>query len=299
LFYPSPGAAGEKDFLAAAPFKKGVFFMKGLCLYHDHCADGFAAALAVWLVYGDSFEYLPVRYGEEPPEILNRDVIIVDFSYPRKTLERMKIASSEILVIDHHQTAEDDLKGLDYCIFDNSKSGAVLAWEHFHPAMQVPDLFKYVQDRDLWKWELPNSREINASLRILKKDFKVWKDACFNDAYFKTLASEGFAIVKYQDSCIESVVNRADIKIIELGGYDVPIINVTHLVSETVGALAKFYPFAVGYYDLPDRRYFSLRSRQKTGVNVAEIAKQYGGGGHANAAGFSILLPPVFPNNKK
>lgn len=273
--------------------------IKGLCLYHDHCNDGFAAALAVWLVYGDNYEYVPVRYGEQAPDVTNRDVIIVDFSYPRETLLKMKNDSSYLLVVDHHKTAENSLKGLDYCIFDNSKSGAVLAWEHFHPVSEVPDLFLYIQDRDLWQWKLEYSRELNAALRVVEKDFKIWKDLCFNKDLLSNLIDKGSIILEYQKTCVESAIKGRNLIPIKLGGYDVAALNVTHLVSETIGRLAEFGPFAVGYFDTSERRYFSLRSTKQSGIDVAEIAKQYGGGGHANAAGFSIPLPPVFPVAEK
>src|SRR2546422_4504114 len=37
-----------------------------------------------------------------------------------------------------------------------------------------PWLLQYVQDKDLWAWKLPNSREINAGLNSYPYDFKVW-----------------------------------------------------------------------------------------------------------------------------
>jgi len=135
---------------------------KGLCLYHANCADGFAAALAVWMKYKDSYEYIPVQYGNPAPPVDGRDVLIVDFSYPRKELLQLKEAAKSLLVIDHHKTAEKELAGLDFCIFDMNKSGAVLTYQYISPDQEIPKLFLYIQDRDLWKWELPSSREVSA-----------------------------------------------------------------------------------------------------------------------------------------
>ena len=46
--------------------------------------------------------------------------------------------------------------------------------------------------------------------------------------------------------------------------------------------------YAVGSIHLPNKTIYSLRSRPGSDVDVSEIAKQYGGGGHKHAAGFSV-----------
>ena len=51
--------------------------------------------------------------------------------------------------------------------------------------------------------------------------------------------------------------------------------------------MAQGEPFAACYWDTEGARVFSLRSADD-GLDVSEIAKQYGGGGHVRAAGFSV-----------
>jgi len=58
--------------------------------------------------------------------------------------------------------------------FDLTRSGAVLAWEHFHPETDLPRLLAYVQDQDLWQWQLPNSDAVNAAIGIYPRRFEVW-----------------------------------------------------------------------------------------------------------------------------
>ena len=256
-----------------------------LCVYHDD-ADGFASALALWMKFEDRCEYVPIQYRDKPPVVKGRNVFILDFSFSREILEKMKREAESLLVIDHHKTAAAELEGLDYCIFDMEKSGAVLAFEHFHAKKKLPDLFKYIQDRDLWEWKLPYSREFSAALNIQSKTFERWNELCDDSDVSRTLREQGKAILAYQEMCVDSAISNG-VKIISLHGLNIPMINCTHLISETVGKLAEKYPFAIGYFDLPDRRVFNLRSR-KRGVDVSEIAKTFGGGGHAAAAGFHI-----------
>lgn len=83
-----------------------------ICIYHANCADGFTAAWAVREALGETVEYIPAGYGDEPPDVAGADVIIVDFSYKRPVLERMAHTARSIIVLDHHKTARDDLINL-------------------------------------------------------------------------------------------------------------------------------------------------------------------------------------------
>src|SRR5437899_8243138 len=145
-------------------------------LYHANCVDGFTAA---WVAYkklkvlDSKTQYCPVSYGREPPwdSCTGKNVFILDFSYPRDILLFLKAHSNYCIVLDHHKTAKEELEDLSFCVFDMTKSGAVLAWEYFFPEKKVPALCKYVQDYDLWKFELENSKEINAVIQTA--DFKI------------------------------------------------------------------------------------------------------------------------------
>ena len=269
--------------------------MNTLCLYHKNCPDGFGAAYAVreWVreqgnlpgIELKQTEFRAIQYGDDIPGVSGLNVIIVDFSFPRDALLRMKEQARDILVIDHHKTAEAELKDLDFCIFDMQKSGCVLTWEYFFPHTPVPSLFLYLQDRDLWQWQLPDSKEVSASLRSYPAEFAVWEDF-MTPAGVEILKAEGSAIVRYQRQQVNfALINP--ISYIELGGHRVPCINCTHLISEIGNELAQGQPFAALYFDTGEKRVFNLRSTDQ-GVDVATIAKQYGGGGHRNAAGFTV-----------
>lgn len=264
-----------------------------LCIYHKNCADGLAAALAVKLYCWEKeieFESLTAQYGDTPPDVTGKDVMIVDFSYPREQLLVIHESAKSLVVIDHHKTSEAALIGLDFCHFDMSKSGAVLTWEYLFPTTPLPELFKYVQDRDLWTWTLPQSKEVSAALRSYPPFFDVW-EKFLTPKSIEALKAEGGAILRYQQHEIDAALSRPVERVV-IGGYDVPCVNCTHLISELGNELAQNEPFAALYFDTNDKRVFSLRSTD-AGVDVAEVAKQYGGGGHRNAAGFSVPKPKV------
>ena len=261
---------------------------ESICIFHKSCADGFGAALAVKHFFdlkGLKCEFLAAHYGDAAPDVKGKNVIIVDFSYPRDVLLQMESEAEKILVIDHHHTAKEALKGLDFCIFDMNSSGAALTWRYFH-SPDLPDLIAYIQDRDLWRWELENSKAFSSALQSLPFDFEDWHKLLDNKEVEK-LVDTGKIILEYQETLINNATDPSKLSKVNLCGYTVPCTNTTVLISEICGRLAENQPFAATYFDTPTDRIYSLRSRED-GEDVSEIAKCFGGGGHKQAAGFKL-----------
>lgn len=259
---------------------------------HHSCIDGFAGAWAASKALPGA-DFLAVDYNPsgaplEPPDVGERYVLIVDFSYSRDVLIEMESRASKLLVLDHHRSAREDLEGLDFAVFDMERSGAAMAWDHFFPNQQRPWIIDYVQDRDLWRWELPESQAVNAYLQALDRDF----------ATFDRVLAEGPKVAKDRGSWMELV--RADYvsnvaqlaRPVLFAGHTVPFVNAPFWAcSELVGQLAEGADFAVGWWQRADGRFqYSLRSRGD--FDVSELAKAYGGGGHRAAAGFVSKHPP-------
>lgn len=258
-------------------------------LYHGNCYDGFGAAYAAWRVFGDDATYIPVVYGQPfPPEVpVGATVYILDFSYPRDELIEHHGWSKKLVVLDHHATARDALASLSFATFDMERSGAHLAWAHFHPRRPLPWLLRYVEDRDLWRHALPNSREITSALRMYPMTFDVWDRVVRQaQAYRPRLIREGRTALTLTTMTVQMMCDKA--RIGRVGGYAVPVVNATCHWSEVGEELLSRYPeapFAGSYHDSVDgRRTWSLRSRP--GFNVSEVARHLGGGGHPQAAGF-------------
>ena len=257
-----------------------------IVIYHASCVDGFTAAWCAWRKYGDAAQYIAANYGDKPLEVLGEDVLILDFSYPRRHLEYMRQVANSIRVFDHHKTAEAELAGLPFCTFDMNRSGAGLAWDELHGGDRAP-LVDYVEDRDLWRWQLEDSRAISAWISSFKPDFAIW-DFLNNSLHLKPeqARQEGSAILRALDGYVDSLSQKYAVH--SIGGHAVPVINTTHATSELIGRLAELtgVSFAAGWFQRQDGRFvYSLRSRGDFDVSV--VAKQYGGGGHRNAAGFT------------
>jgi uncharacterized protein len=265
--------------------------MKTYILYHAQCPDGFGAALAIWQKHKNQYIYLAVSHNQPIPTLeLQSEVFLVDFCYPAEVLVGLSQKMHKVMVLDHHKSAEEDLKKLnlaDYpnlqVSFDMNKSGAVMAWEYFQQS-PVPELFKYIEDKDLWLFKLPKSREFSAGLRAYPMEFELWNKLSVNQ-----LISEGETLLRYQNQIVDKLCKN--MRLTQVADYQVPTVNSPILQSEIGNYLCKLYPqypFSAVYFDGNEKRHFSLRSVGD--FDVSAIAKSMGGGGHKNAAGFVVNL---------
>ena len=276
---------------------------KTAVIYHASCPDGFGAAWAAHRVLGEQAQYLPMNHGDPIPQMDDdASVYILDFSFDRARMDELhrKHGQDNVVLLDHHITAAQELDGLPNCHIDLSKSGAVLSWEHFHTGSAVPTLLRYVQDKDLWTWELPDSRAISAYLSSCEMDFATWDNIAraFETAEGHLKAVEaGKAVLRSRQQAVREIAQSAHFG--QVGEHRVPVVNSPIMQSEIGEYLVNTHPespFAAIYFDVsPTIRKWSLRSR-RNGFDVSRLAKQFGGGGHAAAAGFSQPIqsqPPL------
>lgn len=285
-----------------------------LVIYHANCFDGITAAWVFRCHFGPGgCDFHPATCGEAPPDTSGRVVYVVDFSYPRAAMLSLILGSRRCVVLDHHKTAEAALSGIleelqqigqrqpgDEVVFDMARSGAGLAWDYlFGNAGAIPSslsvarpwLVDYIEDRDLWRQALPRTREVSAYIASLPMTFEEW-DA-LSATPWKAVADKGAAVQRYIDTYGAKAREMARFEVI--AGHRVPTVNLPYMnCSEHVGALADENPnapFAAGYFRRGDGRWqFSLRARGD--FDVSEVAKSFGGGGHAGAAGFDVAVLP-------
>lgn len=311
--------------------------MKPFVVWHADCWDGAVSAFLIFVSkIGDGAEfYRGVYSGDRPTDdqIRGKDVLIVDFSYDADTLQAMMEVANSLLVIDHHKSHMDELTRLteqDLAIFDLRKSGAHLTWmwlcknghidadnlskwhtvdgstlqlatEHTSRE-KLPWFVAYTEDRDLWRHQLPHTREINAAIRTYTPDLEgVDEMIC---AGVDTLRCAGESVLRFQQQVIDRHVESDRVGYVTHEGRSIAFTNVsaTVLVSDIAGALAAIdgVDIGIGWFELGDgRRVYSVRSRVPPGEepsssdprNAMMYAAKHGGGGHLQAAGFSVATP--------
>lgn len=252
-------------------------------LYHANCYDGFGAAFAAWRALGDDATYLPVNYGLKPPSLFpEARVLICDFSYSREELLAFHGSVEHLWVLDHHKTSQEALDGIPFAKFDLAHSGAWLTWVHFF-GQPVPEFIEYLEDRDLWRFNLPDSKGVSQALRAYPFDFKVWNEL-FDDV--ERLRREAPIVARLTQQLVANMCDHYTMQSIE--GYVVPVANATVFFSEVGDELCRRFPdspFAAYYLDREHGiRQWGLYSRH--GFDTSVVAKVLGGGGHAAASGF-------------
>ena len=285
---------------------------KPFCIWHGNCQDGFAAAWAVRHALGGEVEFYPGVYQDDPPDVAGRDVIMVDFSYKRPVLEGMAAQARSILILDHHKSAAEDLAPFKVesatfhwsvdmegmwrdlaelgrppiiAYFDMERSGAGMAWDCFNPDQPRVPLINHIEDRDLWRFRLPRTRAIAAAVFSYPYDFETW-DGLMQPNRLDLLNAEGAAIERKHHQDIDHLLPVVRRKM-TIGGVAMPVANLPLTLTSDAGHLmaSEADGVAACYWDTPEGRVFSLRSTA-AGPDVSAIARAYGGGGHAHAAGF-------------
>jgi uncharacterized protein len=255
-------------------------------IYHANCTDGFGSAFSAWKLLGNRAEYHARAHGDKPPNVKGKNVVILDFSFNNKTTKRLIKEANNLLVIDHHKSAMVELHDISNTHFDMTKSGATLSWEFFHPGKEPPKFIQYITDRDLWKWELPYSKEFSAAFDMVPYEFEEF-EKFEDDSVFDDAVKRGSFILAYSKTVIKKVCEKAVSK--KYKGMDVSVVNSSHWMSEIGAKLSPDCDFAlIWYYDHDDQKIrVSLRSFHDR-IDVSEIAKDYKGGGHKKAAGFTL-----------
>lgn len=264
--------------------------------YHGDCPDGFGAAWAAWLRFGDEKTvYVPAGYGNfDPSQGITSldDVFCIDYVPHEPFASQLQRQAGALTVLDHHITAATVCKTLAAAgatvVHDCTRSGAGIAWDYFHPDVPRSWLINYIEDRDIWRWKLPHAREICYGIDLIPKDFAAFSAA--DTAGADHARFQGEPVMRYAASLVQSACSRARVRHI-FGYSNVPVVNSSLLQSDIGNALLEEYPkapfSAVWYERSLGVQYYSLRSSDDR-ADVGALAVKFGGGGHRNAAGITV-----------
>lgn len=271
-----------------------------LVVYHAKCTDGFAAAVAAHRLLGDRATYVAADHGPDAPtglDVRGKHVVVVDYCFKRDVTARMAAEAASFVVLDHHVSAQAEIADLDATmkVFQMAQSGATLSWNYFHPGTPVPPLLRYVEDKDIWRWALRDSRAFSAGFTV-DDTFAAW-DAALDagPAAIEAAIAKGRAILEYQEGVIKRHVDSAVPCVLAAAPHFAGrLVNATTLASNIGNVLALQagvdYAFLWFYNHANDTYVCSLRSARDD-VDVSAIARSLGGGGHKRASGFSYAGP--------
>jgi len=268
-----------------------------LVLYHARCPDGFAAALAAWLFYEGRAEFRGLDHGDvktvaDLPALDGRAVYILDFSFAPELMREIEQRTAKLVMLDHHKSAAEKLTGFScrcgVVHFDMNKSGSRLAWEFFQPDRALPDLVRFVEDRDIWKWEFAESASFLAALDMEPYEFERWADiASFTPALLADFKARGHAMdEKFGKLCADIAAGAEPVVFNGVPGLMVNAPGMFHslvgdLLSRQSGTFALMWSAAKGGV-------IKAGLRSQRSYDCIPLAESMGGGGHAQACGFRM-----------
>ncbi|KNC54635.1 vacuolar proton pump subunit F [Thecamonas trahens ATCC 50062] len=198
--------------------------------------------------------------------------------------------SANFVVLDHHTSAAVAMAGrFERTFFDFDRSGAMLAWQYFHPGVaeaDAPLLIQYIQDTDLWRFALPNAADFSAALKAQPRLSLQFLSTLLDHDELDRFIARGSAIRSYIDAAVARQLPTAGFRAFH--GYETLILNASANMSELGNELARLAPIGLVYYTnhaAAGRIKVSLRTVDPA-IDVSALAALHGGGGHAKAAAF-------------
>jgi len=265
-------------------------------IHHTPCNDGMTAAWAVVQAHPDA-ELRPAMHGKPFPlaDLQGRDVVFVDICPVRADLDKMLAEARTVTVLDHHKTAQADLAGLEapnlMVVFDMNRSGAGIAWDHFHVGQARPWLVNTVEDNDLWRFALRDTKHLMEAVRSFPSTVEVTGLLALADP--GSLLAEGVAISRFKTIQVAQSVEFAHEVTLPDGtvcwASNVPFF----LCSDVANVLAKKNAdqgrpaLGITYYMSATGKW-ALSFRTVGDLDCSSIAKTFGGGGHRNASGANV-----------
>lgn len=238
------------------------------------------------------------------PDLTSKHVIILDYGYNRATIDSISAIAKSFKLIDHHSSAYSILGDIPNCIFDLTKAASELAWDYCCKENNVneplPWFLAYICDRDLWKWELPDSKEFSEALQQCDKlNFEFLDELyTYNLETQKYFISGGKIAYKATNKLAHAIAKTA--YKVRFLGYDVYVAQSVVLRSEVGNILAErpdcHFSIVYNYNLNDDLCWISLRGASKLDpfseteivIDLSVIAKKFPeGGGHPQASGFT------------
>jgi|GEM_PF-807923 len=222
-----------------------------------------------------------------------RPIIITDISVDLETaklLESYYRLYTSVLLIDHHKTAIF-LNQYLWAVVDINYSASMLVYETFKNVLpEFIQLTTLANDYDLWVHKYPESKQLNTLFSNIPRS--IFIDRFLNNSDTSFIDEEKFLIdtINYQNNkYIKKMASKIRIFDDEIKDKHYKIGMV--IADRNINDLAELMLQENEEIDIAlllnlTNEAVSIRSRKD--VDCSEYAEFFGGGGHAQAAGFPL-----------
>ena len=275
--------------------------------YHGTDMDGKCAGAIAYFFYKNvnntEAECIPINYNHNFPFddiCMNENVIIVDFSLQKEgEFEKLLDITKNIIWIDHHKTAIERHKDIGNRIKglrNITKSGCELTWEYFYPGDKMPEIVKLLGDYDTWTFKYGDrTRFLQDGIRLFntKPDDYNWIIWLADNASLGEVIAKGEICFDYRKNYYAGLI-KAWSFFVDFEGYKCVACNAGSVSSQLFDSVEVDFDIMMPF--VFDGKQWTVSLYTTKNIDVSEIAKKYGGGGHKQAAGFQCeYLPWISP----
>jgi nanoRNase/pAp phosphatase (c-di-AMP/oligoRNAs hydrolase) len=266
-----------------------------LVIYHGNCTDGFSAAYAAWKKFGNQAQYLGMNHGEyhELPDVDGKIVYILDFSFSPELYEQLLNRAHDVILLDHHKSAYKLLCNCKGCFFDLTRSGAMIAWQYFHPQTPVPDFIRYVQDMDLYQFNYTQTEPFYRGIASLPNEFDMWQKL-ENPDFLQQILDKGQIIQEFYLSQVRELAR--DAKPITIDGEHGLMVNAHGMFTTDIAHILASQSGTFGLVWSDKEKQVKCGMRSLPSYDASRIAIEFGGGGHPQSCAFTVQSNQAFLN---
>lgn len=244
-----------------------------------------------------TFRFQDIAPGEK--------VVFLDINIPDR--DSLWAITHDIVWVDHHISAleknavwagEHGVLGIQ----NTEEAACVLAWQFFFPNEAIPLIVQMIGDMDIWRFSFgEESINLNYGLELydILPTAPFWKEYLRQGLLMRDLEpilAPGRAINAYETRRRARLIKEYAYET-TLAGYRAAVCNLRGN-SAMFGELEKVYDICIAYMFDGERYHISLYTA-RADIDVSKICAQFGGGGHAKAAGFFADVLPWPPGGKR
>jgi oligoribonuclease NrnB/cAMP/cGMP phosphodiesterase (DHH superfamily) len=285
-----------------------------IVIFHKNCPDGSAGAWIYWSMLRpgqpdstvSQTKFVPMEAGKYPRslEVNGKNVLMIDVCPTREEIDGIAGLAKSLVILDHHKSGERDVEGITvathpnvHIVFDMKRSGCQIAWDYFREGKR-PWFLEVIADRDLWKWEYPDSKNYGHFLHH-KGYYHNWDMMStlltFTDEQKAEALAFGKVLAEIEKREVDFAVKYSSIRQMSTPDgetYKVRLTGCSHSIASEVGNVLCGLgdcDFAVCYrysYE-KDEWWISCRTDNDK-IDLSVLTRKLGGGGHPRASGFDI-----------
>lgn len=284
-----------------------------LCIYHIADHDGKGSAAIVKSKFPET-ELMGLNHDMEIPyeEIEKHDkVVICDIALPVKYMFELN-KKIDLTWIDHHVSVINEYEELmqsgEYEAIKGKRevgtAALVLTWQYFYPDKELPEGLRLLGLNDIYDLRDRRVRPFEYAVQtfgVNRPTDKIWTQLINNELNIKEMVEKGNAILSWVRHRNYRLVRGMAFES-EYNGLRCICSNMAQGQSEFFDSLEnnRDFDFMVNFFMNKKNRWNLTFYTYKNNVDVSKIAAEFGGGGHAKAAGASSLkeLPEFLLNGK-